>query len=97
MFLSAPWLSPSRLVLTKALRAHGSFLGSELKCLGMHSWVHKRDIESHKERERALISPLGLPSVALRRHPTPSHIGWHRNASWPEEATSDDVTREDHV
>lgn len=65
----------TRLVLAQAIRVCGSFLGSELKCLGIHSWVHKRDIESHKERERALTSPLGVPSVAPRRHPIPLTLG----------------------
>lgn len=57
----------------------GSFLGSEFQCLGIHSWVHKRDIESHKERESsdfpagcALHGPLAITSPpsqwVARRH-----------------------------
>lgn len=52
-------------------------------------------ILNRTKRERAPISPPGSPSVAFHRHPTPSHIGWHRNELWPEEGPSADVTRAD--
>lgn len=70
---------PDRLVLVKALRGSDLFLGSELKCLGIHSWVHKHDIESHKEGEKAPSFPFRVcPLWPLPATPPPAHKAWDR-------------------
>lgn len=72
---------------------YGSFLGSELECLGFHSWVHKRDIESHKERESSDF-PAGCALRGPLPSPHPLRSGWHADTAWPEEGNSDDVTKD---
>lgn len=79
-----------RLALAKSVCGHGLFFGSELKCLGVRSWVHKRDIESHKERAGSDFPP-GSALCGPLSPPLPQHIGWQRNTAWPEDGNSDDV------
>lgn len=78
------------LALAKSVCGHGLFFGSELKCLGVRSWVHKRDIESHKERAGSDF-PAGSALCGPLSPPLPQHIGWQRNTAWPEDGNSDDV------
>lgn len=78
------------LALAKSVCGHGLFFGSELKCLGVRSWVHKRDIESHKERAGSDFPP-GSALCGPLSPPLPQHIGWQRNTAWPEDGNSDDV------
>lgn len=92
MFLTPPgpvWSSPKPYEpMTHSLALNSNVLAST------HGYTSV--ILNCTKRERELrFSPLGSPSVAFHRHPTPSHIGWHRNEPWPEEGTSDDVTRAD--
>lgn len=88
-FVSVTALATS-LALAKSVCGHGLFFGSELKCLGVHSWVHKRDIESHKERAGSDF-PAGSALCGPLSPPLPQHIGWQRNTAWPEDGNSDDV------
>lgn len=88
-FVSVTALATS-LALAKSVCGRGLFFGSELKCLGVRSWVHKRDIASHKERAGSDF-PAGSALCGPLSPPLPQHIGWQRNTAWPEDGNSDDV------